>query len=102
LALERMLAMRAYMRAKTVDGIIVDAIAERVGLSGDEIEAMYQIMAIANYEDRFVIPTAHRETGEDTFQMRGSCGFSFGEGCSGKTGFNLFDSKKPKTPMEVA
>src|ERR1700742_2470672 len=102
LALERMLAMRAYMRAKTIDGVIVDAIAERVGLSGDDIEAMYQIMAIANYEDRFVIPTAHRETGEDTFQMRGSCGFSFGEGCSGKTGFSLFDTKKPKTPMEVS
>ena len=48
-------------------------------------------MAIANYEDRFVIPTAHRETGEDAFELRGSCGFSFGKGCSGgKTGFNLF------------
>jgi nitrate reductase beta subunit len=96
-----MLAMRAYMRAKTVDGVIIDSIAERVGLSGQDIEDMYQLMAIANYEDRFVIPTAHRETGEDTFQMRGSCGFSFGEGCSGKTGFGLFDSKQPKTPMEV-
>jgi Nitrate reductase beta subunit len=102
LALERMLAMRAYMRAKTVDGVIVDSIAERVGLSGSDIEAMYQLMAIANYEDRFVIPTAHRETGEDAFQLRGSCGFSFGEGCSGKTGFSLFDAKKPKTPMEVS
>jgi nitrate reductase beta subunit len=100
-ALERMLAMRAYMRAKTVDGVIIDSIAKRVGLSGQDIEDMYQLMAIANYEDRFVIPTAHRETGEDTFEMRGSCGFSFGEGCSGKTGFGLFDSKKPKTPMEV-
>ena len=43
-------------------------IAERVGLSGSDIEDMYQLMAIANYEDRFVIPTAHRETGEDAFQ----------------------------------
>ena len=42
-------------------------IAEGVGLSGRTIEEMYQLMAIANYEDRFVIPTAHRETGEDTF-----------------------------------
>jgi nitrate reductase beta subunit len=101
-ALERMLAMRAYMRAKTVDGVIVESIAEGVGLSGWDIEEMYQLMAIANYEDRFVIPTAHRETGDDTFLMRGSCGFSFGEGCSGRTGFSLFDAKKPKTPMEVS
>ena len=32
--LERMLAMRAYMRAKTVDGVIDEAIARRVGLTG--------------------------------------------------------------------
>ena len=102
LALERMLAMRAYMRAKTVDGVIVDSIAERVACRAPTSRTMYQLMAIANYEDRFVIPTAHRETGEDAFQLRGSCGFSFGEGCSGKTGFSLFDAKKPKTPMEVS
>ena len=39
-------------------------------------------MAIANYEDRFVIPTAHRELDEDAYDLRGSCGFSFGNGCS--------------------
>src|SRR3546814_6915040 len=60
LALERMLAMRGYMRAKTVDGAINQAIATRVGLTGAQIEDMYHVMAIANYEDRFVIPTAHR------------------------------------------
>ena len=32
-ALERMLAMRGYMRAKTVDGVIDEAIAARVGMS---------------------------------------------------------------------
>ncbi len=56
-ALERMLAMRGYMRAKSVDGIIDEGFAERVGMTGAMIEDMYQIMAIANYEDRFVIPT---------------------------------------------
>ncbi len=99
-----MLAMRGYMRSKTVDGVIDDALAERVGLSGNDIEEMYRLMAIGNYEDRFVIPTAHRETGEDAYQLRGSCGFSFGEGCSGRTGFHLFGQKQPhdKTPMQVA
>ena len=29
------------------------------------IEDMYKIMAIADYEDRFVIPTAHRELAEE-------------------------------------
>jgi nitrate reductase / nitrite oxidoreductase, beta subunit len=104
-ALERMLAMRAYMRSKTVDGVIDESIAERVDLSGDQIEEMYRIMAIANYEDRFVIPTSHRETDEDAHDLKGSCGFSFGNGCSsGMTETNLFGIPKrrqPKTPMEV-
>ncbi len=64
---------------------------------------MYQIMAIANYEDRFVIPTAHRELGEDAYDLRGSCGFSFGNACSGgTTGADLFGGgKRAKNPMEV-
>jgi nitrate reductase beta subunit len=103
LALERMLAMRGYMRAKTVDGVIDENIAQRVGLTGQAIEDMYHTMAIANYEDRFVIPTAHREIDEDAYDLRGSCGFSFGNGCSGgETETNLFGSpKRAKTPMEV-
>ncbi|QXX76606.1 nitrate reductase subunit beta [Methylovirgula sp. HY1] len=105
MALERMLAMRAYMRAKTVDGRIDERIAAKVGLTGAAIDEMYQVMAIANYEDRFVIPTAHREWSEDTYDLRGSCGFSFGNGCSG--GFseaNLFatkHTKKATNPMEI-
>ncbi len=83
LALERMLAMRAYMRAKTVDGVVNERIPERVGLTREQIEQMYQLMAIANYEDRFVIPSTHREAGENAFDLRGGCGFSFGSGCAG-------------------
>jgi nitrate reductase beta subunit len=103
LALERMLAMRAYMRAKTVDGVIDEGIARRVGLTAGQIDDMYQIMAIANYEDRFVIPTAHRELGEDAYDLKGSCGFSFGNGCSdGRTETGLFGTprKKARTPTE--
>jgi nitrate reductase beta subunit len=97
-ALERMLAMRGYMRAKTIDGVIDEALAARVGLSGPIIEEMYRIMAIANYEDRFVIPTSHREIGEDAYDVRGSCGFSFGNGCSGGTStVDLFGAKRTRT-----
>ena len=49
------------------------------------VEEMYHVMAIANYEDRFVIPTSHREETEDAYDIRGGCGFSFGNGCSGGT-----------------
>ena len=105
LALERMLAMRGYMRAKTVDGVIDESMATRVGLTPQAIEDMYQLMAIANYEDRFVIPTSHREIGEDAYDVRGSCGFSFGNGCSGGTSTaDLFGTKRTRTvqtPVEL-
>jgi nitrate reductase beta subunit len=105
LGLERMIAMRTYMRAKTVDGVIDEKIAARVGLKGSQIEEMYQIMAIANYEDRFVIPTTHREIGEDAYELRGSCGFSFGGDCSdGRTAdVNLFGgrSRAPRRNRET-
>jgi nitrate reductase beta subunit len=104
-ALQRMLGMRAYMRSKTVDGVIDESLARRVGLTVERIEEMYHVMAIANYEDRFVIPTAHREVSEDAYDLRGSCGFSFGNGCSGGSSeTNLFGGgrkKKLQTPTEV-
>ncbi len=96
-ALERMLAMRAYMRAKTVDGVIDEAVAARVGLNAQQIEEMYHVMAIANYEDRFVIPTSHREVTQDAYELRGECGFSFGEGClPSDNKVNLFGGIKVK------
>ena len=97
-ALERMLAMRAYMRTKTIDGVLDEAVAERVGLTGAMIEEMYRTMAIANFEDRFVIPTTHREITEDAYDVRGSCGFSFGSGCSGgSTEKDLFGARRTRT-----
>ncbi len=104
LALERMLAMRSYMRTKTIEGVIDEAIAARVGLSGRVIEDMYKIMALADYEDRFVIPTTHREQVEEAYDLRGGCGFTDTNGCGGgSTKGSLFGgSKRPlKMPTEA-
>jgi len=96
LALERLLAMRAFMRARTVDGQERGDILSQVGLSTEQVEDMYRYLAIANYEDRFVIPTSHREYAEDAFDMRGGCGFSFGNGCSGGTSEGSLFGSKPR------
>jgi nitrate reductase beta subunit len=97
-ALERMLAMRAYLRAKVVDGIVNTEVLERVGLRIDQVESMYRTLAIANFEDRFVIPTSHREYASATFDAygeRGGCGFSFGNNCAGGVSkVNLFGGKR--------
>src|SRR5690606_22076248 len=101
-ALERMLAMRAFMRARTVEGRHAGDLLDRVGMSAAQIDDMYRILAIANYEDRFVIPTTHREYAEDAFDMRGGCGFSFGNGCSdGTSAGSLFAGNKGKRVIAI-
>jgi nitrate reductase beta subunit len=92
-----MLAMRAYMRARHVERREHSAVLQQVGLSAAQVEDMYRIMAIANYEDRFVIPTTHREYAENAYDLRGGCGFTFGNTASeGQTETSLFGGRKRK------
>ncbi|EOD5335363.1 4Fe-4S dicluster domain-containing protein [Salmonella enterica] len=95
LALKRMLAMRHYKRAETVDGKVDTRALEEVGLSEAQAQEMYRYLAIANYEDRFVVPSSHRELARDAFPEKNGCGFTFGDGCHGSdTKFNLFNSRR--------
>jgi nitrate reductase / nitrite oxidoreductase, beta subunit len=99
-ALERMLAMRAYMRASQVEGVKDLAVLEQAGLSESQALEMYRYLAIANYEDRFVIPTSHREEALAAFPERGGCGFTFGNGCSdGNSEVNMFGGRKTNSAI---
>jgi nitrate reductase beta subunit len=90
--------MRAYMRDRHVERRDNPEVLKQVGLTVAEVEDMYRYMAIANYEDRFVIPTTHREYAENAYELRGGCGFSFGNGCSdGSSETSLFGGGKRKT-----
>lgn len=96
LALKRLLAMRAYKRAQNVENLDDQAVLEEVGLTSLQVEEMYRYLAIANYEDRYVIPSAHREDAlVEAYAERGGCGFTFGNGCStGKSDINMFGAAK--------
>jgi nitrate reductase beta subunit len=78
--LHRLAAMRAYMRKREVLGDTDGELPGRVGLTGAELERMYRLLAIANYEDRYVIPQAHAELGERLMQEQGGCGLDFAGG----------------------
>lgn len=94
-ALNRMLAMRTFMRDRSVSKKENTAVLEQVGLTIEQVEEMYRYMAIANYEDRFVVPTSHREYAENTFDMKGESGFTFDGDCSGsENNFSLFGRSK--------
>jgi nitrate reductase beta subunit len=78
-ALKRMLAMRAYMRSKTVDKEVNTKVLEGTGLTPEQTEKMYHLLAIANYGDRFVIPTSHREEAKNVFQHQTTGGYPDGD-----------------------
>ena len=99
LALKRLMAMRLYMRGKHVDGQANTEVLEEVDLTAAQVEEMYRYLAIANYEDRFVIPTSHREMATEAFPERGGCGFSFGDGCHGDSSESLFGGRKTTTTL---
>jgi nitrate reductase beta subunit len=96
LGLKRMMAMRHYMRSVHVEGKADVSVLEEVGITEELVKDMYKIMALANYEDRYVIPTGHREETLDAYGESGACGFSFGNGCAshGNSKTDLFESPK--------
>jgi nitrate reductase beta subunit len=57
--LMRLAAMRQYMRARTLDGTVADDLLTAVGMTGEQMEAMYRLLAIAKYDERYVIPKAY-------------------------------------------
>ncbi|WP_340013504.1 nitrate reductase subunit beta [Paenibacillus sp. FSL K6-1318] len=78
--LRKMAVMRIHMRNQQTGKTSESALLERVGMDAQEVEDMYRLLAIAKYNDRFVIPPAHREEVEDLFSEQGSCGLDFAGG----------------------
>ena len=61
--LRRLAAMRGHMRKREVLGEHDEDMPAAVGMSVDDVEDMYRLLAIAKYDDRYVIPKAHAELG---------------------------------------
>ncbi|MBD8836499.1 MULTISPECIES: nitrate reductase subunit beta [unclassified Paenibacillus] len=78
--LRKMAVMRIHMRNQQTGKTSESELLERVGMDAQEVEDMYRLLAIAKYNDRFVIPPAHREEVEDLFSEQGNCGLDFAGG----------------------
>lgn len=74
--LKKMAVMRSHMRALHLGKEPDRGLLEELGIGEQEVEEMYRLLAIAKYEDRFVIPSAHREQFADLYSEQGACGFS--------------------------
>jgi nitrate reductase beta subunit len=82
-ALNRLLAMRSYQRTRHVEGRADPAVLHAVGLTEEQAQEMVRCLAIANYEDRFVIPTAQEELrNADIHAFQGDAGLGLGNTAS--------------------
>jgi nitrate reductase beta subunit len=76
--LKRLAGMRAYMRDITLGNDPDESIPESVGMDGETMYEMYRLLAIAKYDDRYVIPTAHYEQAHDLEELGCSLDFDGG------------------------
>ncbi len=85
--LKKLMAIRVYRRWKTVGDVAQDkalGVLHDVGYTPEVADEVYYLTSLAKFEDRFVIPPAHREQAielmEDAGDRRGNAGFGFKEG----------------------
>ena len=84
--LKKLMAVRIYRRWKTVgdyDEAKVNTILEEADISAEMAEGIFHLTSLAKFDERFVIPAAHREQAiemlEYTGDTKGSTGFGFRE-----------------------
>ena len=84
--LKKLMAIRIYRRWKSVGDISEQAALaalSKVGFSVEAAEGVYTLTSLAKFDERFVIPAAHREQAiemlEFTGDRKGNAGFGFKE-----------------------
>lgn len=82
--LKKLMAVRIHRRSATVGDLSsekVNTALTDAGLTPDEADAIFALTSLAKFDERFVIPPAHRELAiemlESTADVKGSTGFGF-------------------------
>ncbi len=75
--LRKLAAMRAHMRNVNLGQPVDESIAEAVDMTVAEIESMHRLLAIAKYEDRYVIPPAYEAAANSLLDELPGCSVSF-------------------------
>jgi len=72
-ALKRLVAIRQFMRSQRVENQPADQILKHVGLTPQCAEEIYNLLALARNQDRFVVPTKDGRSA-DLHTRQGCCG----------------------------
>jgi nitrate reductase beta subunit len=85
--LKKLMAVRLHRRQRTVGDLRDEQVADALrdaDLTPELAERIYYLTSLARFDDRFVIPAAHREQATEllafTGDVKGSAGFGFRDG----------------------
>ncbi|MEV0027966.1 nitrate reductase subunit beta [Nocardia sp. NPDC050793] len=99
--LRRLAAMRSYMRDINLGREPREHIATAVGMTGEQIYDMYRLLALAKYDQRYVIPPAHAEQAHGLEELATECSLDY-EGGPGMGGSGPFgESSGGVSPIAV-
>ena len=99
--LKKLAAMRSYMRDINLGRDPDASIPEAVGMSEEEMYDMYRLLAIAKYDERYVIPPAHAEQAHSLEELATECSLNY-EGGPGMGGSGPFGGGSgAPTPIAV-
>ncbi|REE96740.1 nitrate reductase subunit beta [Thermomonospora umbrina] len=99
--LRRLAAMRSYMRDLNVGREPDEAIPSSVGMTGESMYDMYRLLALAKYEERYVIPSAHAEDAHRLEELATECSLDY-EGGPGMGGSGPFGESSGGAPPIAA
>jgi len=99
--LKKLAAMRSYMRDINMGRDADPSIPASVGMTTREMEAMFRLLAIAKYDERYVIPSAHAEQAHNLEELATECSLDY-EGGPGMGGSGPFgEGSGTGTPLAV-
>jgi nitrate reductase beta subunit len=99
--LKRLAAMRSYMRDINLGNEPDESIPAAVGMDGQTVRDMFRLLAVAKYDERYVIPTAHAEQAHALEELATECALDY-EGGPGMGGSGPFgEGSGDLTPVAV-
>jgi nitrate reductase beta subunit len=99
--LRKLAAMRSYMRDINLGRSPDASIPESVGMTEETMYAMYRLMAIAKYDERYVIPKAHVEQAHDLEERGCSLDYDEGPGMYGSAAFGEASGRSVPVAVET-
>jgi len=100
-SLDTLAAMRAYMRDHNLGEAGDPSIPAAVGLDEEQMYELYRLLAIAKYEDRYVIPEAHAEVGRQLDESACSLDFEGGPGAYSSGSFGEASGRPVPVAVET-